>query len=189
MLSNILLTPQIAIPRLHGSAGRGLVVCVEMSQEPARECPKCGAKKVRRRARPGRTTPFRNMQALAVPEDFGIPTCGRCHHEFLDDETSAALQPLLQAAYQRALQRRVRQAIDAVTRYTSQRRLEQLLGLSQGYLSRLRAGAGTPSPELVSNLALIARDPPTRLRELERYWGEPDGDLPPLYGEPRPALR
>lgn len=160
-----------------------------MSKESARECPKCGAKQVRKRARPGRTAPYRNMQALALPDDFAIPTCGRCHHEFYDEETLAALQPVLQKAYQQALQRRVRQAIDAVTRYTSQRRLEQLLGLSQGYLSRLRAGAGTPSPELVSNLALIARDPAARLRELERYWGEPESTLPLLYAEPRESLR
>jgi transcriptional regulator with XRE-family HTH domain len=52
----------------------------------------------------------------------------------------------------------------------SQRKLELLLGLSQGYLSRLRAGKGAPSPELVSHLALIAHDPKVRLLELERYW-------------------
>ena len=55
-----------------------------------------------------------------------------------------------------------------------------LLGLSQGYLSRLRSGGGNPSPELVSNLALLAQDPKTRLSELERYWAEPtlDGEGP-----------
>lgn len=141
------------------------------------------------RARPGRTAPYRNMPALTLPEDFPIPTCGRCHHEFVDEATGKALQPVLQQAYQQVLQRRVRRAIDAVTCYTSQRRLEQLLGLSQGYLSRLRAGAGTPSPELVSNLALIAQDPPNRLRELERYWGEPDGDAPRRFDGEQPDLR
>ena len=58
--------------------------------------------------------------------------------------------------------------------HISQRQLERLLGLSQGYLSRLRSGAGNPSPELVSHLALLAKDPSTRLSELQRYWAEPE---------------
>ncbi|HRI51767.1 MAG TPA: hypothetical protein PLW65_16430 [Pseudomonadota bacterium] len=136
---------------------------------------KCGGKTVRKRMRPGRTIRYRNMNALAVPEDIPIPTCSRCHAEYIDAETAAALEEALRAAYRRALQQRARQAIDIVTSHISQRRLELLLGLSQGYLSRLRAGAGNPSPELVSHLALIAHDPAARLQELERYWAHPDG--------------
>ena len=52
-------------------------------------------------------------------------------------------------------------------------RLESLLGLSKGYLSKLRAGDRDPSPELVSDLALIAHDPDGRIQELERFWGRP----------------
>lgn len=136
---------------------------------------------MRKRARPGRTMRYRNMAALPIPDDFGIPTCGRCHAEYLDEATGQALEPLLRQAYQQVLQQRARQAIDAVTAHISQRRLETLLGLSQGYLSRLRAGAGNPSPELVSHLALIAHDPKLRLLELERYWATPEGL--PLRGE------
>ena len=51
--------------------------------------------------------------------------------------------------------------------------LENHLGLSQGYPSRLKAGAGTPSPALVLLLQLLALDPISRLREMERIWGEP----------------
>ncbi len=125
--------------------------------------------------RPGRTVRYRNMTALPVPEDLPIPTCSRCHAEYIDAETATALEGALRQAYRRALQLRARQAIDLVTKHISQRRLELLLGLSQGYLSRLRAGAGNPSPELVSHLALIAHDPAARLQELQRYWALPDG--------------
>ena len=59
---------------------------------------------------------------------------------------------------------------DILMLHISQRRLELLIGLSQGYLSRLRIGAGNPSAELVSHLAMLAHDPKTRLAELERYW-------------------
>lgn len=78
------------------------------------------------------------------------------------------------------MQLRVRRAIDKLMEYTSQRQLEQLLGLSQGYLSRLRSGAGNPSPELVSHLALIAMDPSAHLTELRRYWAE--YEPPPFLG-------
>jgi len=45
-----------------------------------------------------------------------------------------------------------------------------MIGLSQGCLSLLRIGAGNPSAELVSPLAMLANDPKTRLAALERYW-------------------
>ena len=159
-----------------------------MSQETARKCVKCGGNTVRKRMRPGRTARYRNMNALAVPADLPIPTCSRCHAEYIDAETATALEEALREAYRRALQQRARQAIDVVTQYISQRQLELLLGLSQGYLSRLRAGAGHPSPELVSHLALIAHDPESRLHELERYWAHPDG-LHPERTAPHPYLR
>ncbi len=114
------------------------------------------------------------MPTLAIPQDVVIPACGRCHSEYLDEESALALQPQLQAAYLDALRVRIRLAIDLLAEHISQRRLEQLLGLSQGYLSRLRAGAGNPSPELVSHLALLSQDPTQRLAELEHFWALPD---------------
>ena len=50
--------------------------------------------------------------------------------------------------------------------------MDRLLDLSQGYLSRLRAGDGVPSAILVSLLALLGNEP-TRLEELARYWTLP----------------
>ncbi|HNI61644.1 MAG TPA: helix-turn-helix transcriptional regulator, partial [Pseudomonadota bacterium] len=126
--------------------------------EPKR-CLRCGAKAVKPRLGPGRTTRYRTMPTLAIPEDVAIPACGRCQSEYLDEESALAIQPRLQTAYLLALHVRTRLAIDVLSQHISQRRLEQLLGLSQGYLSRIRAGAGNPSPELVSHLALLAQDP------------------------------
>jgi hypothetical protein len=147
-----------------------------MSQDSDLLCKQCGARSVSLLVRPGRSTKYRNMLALAVPDDFPVPTCGRCGAEQLDAVTRAALAPLLHEEYRRTLRLRVRRAIDTLSQHISQRRLELLLGLSQGYLSRLRSGSGNPSPELVSHLALIALDPKLRLTELERYWAEPTVD-------------
>lgn len=108
---------------------------------------------------------------VRLPAQVVVPTCGRCRCAFLDAATRQLLEPILRAGYQQVLRERVRVAIDALMGHISQRRLERLLGLSQGYLSRLRSGSGNPSPELVSHLALIANDPPGRLGELQRFWG------------------
>lgn len=143
------------------------------SSHSASLCPRCGAQAVRPRARDGRTMRYRNLARLPLPADVALPMCGRCRHDFVDADTQARLAPVLHEQYRRALQARVRLSIDALMIHTSQRKLEILLGLSQGYLSRLRSGGGNPSPELVSHLALLAMDPTTRLAELEQYWAAP----------------
>jgi len=145
-----------------------------------RKCIHCGARAVKPRTGVGRTTRYRTMPTMPIPTDILIPACGRCGSEYLDETSSASLAPRLQAAYQASLRTRARVAIDILSKHISQRKLEQRLGLSQGYLSRLRAGDGNPSPELVSHLGLLCQDPPKRLVELERFWALPDEEWPPL---------
>jgi transcriptional regulator with XRE-family HTH domain len=64
----------------------------------------------------------------------------------------------------------------------SKRSIERLLGLSQGYLSRLGRGAGNPSPALIALLTLLANDP-TRFAELEPRPAPPltYGDTPDVW--------
>ncbi len=57
--------------------------------------------------------------------------------------------------------------LQRLTEHVTQRRLEQSLGLSQGYLSKVRSGASNPSPVLASCLRLLAADPEHRLHEME----------------------
>lgn len=144
-----------------------------MSADLGGLCADCGAHAVHPHARAGRSHKYRELITLPIPSDFAVPTCGRCGKLHFDAPTMAALLPLLEAEYRRLLQVRIRQLLDRLSGYISQRRLEHLLGLSQGYLSRLRSGAGMPSTELVSHLALLANDPTERLRELERFWSHP----------------
>lgn len=148
--------------------------------QPLRRCIHCGTKAVKPRKGSGRTISYRTMPCMPIPEDILIPTCGRCKSEFLDEENSAVLAPSLQLVYLQSLRVRIRIAVDILSEHISQRRLERALGLSQGYLSRLRAGAGNPSPELVSHLAILCQDPPKRLIELERFWALPDDAWAPL---------
>lgn len=147
---------------------------------PLRRCIRCGAKAVKPRKGSGRTTNYRTMPCMPIPEDLLIAACGRCQSEYLDAQTSTTLGPQLQEVYLACLRTRVRIAIDILSRHVSQRRLERMMGMSQGYFSRLRAGAGNPSPELVSHLALLCHDPPKRIEELARFWSLPDEEWPPL---------
>jgi hypothetical protein len=128
---------------------------------------------VRLRKRPGRTLAYRTLPALLLPEDVALPSCSRCKAEFLDKPAREVLAALLAGLYAAELRRRIQDAIAALAPLVSQRRLEALLGLSAGYLSRLKAGAGTPSPALVLLLQQLALEPISRLREMERIWGEP----------------
>jgi hypothetical protein len=116
--------------------------------------------------------PFRNMTFLPLPATLEIPTCDRCGNEWIDPVTARALDDALQSAYADELRRRLEAALDAILAAVdiSQRRLEQLLGLSAGYLSRVRTRRGDPSAQLVSALSLIAQDPRRRLKELDRVW-------------------
>ena len=61
----------------------------------------------------------------------------------------------------------------------TRRPLTRFINLSQGYLSRLKAGDGLPGAPLVSLLAILAAHPEL-LSELELYW-----TLPPHESAPR----
>ena len=144
-----------------------------MSAEHGTRCHDCGAFAVHPVARAGRTHKYREFVTLPIPVDFAVPTCSRCGKTHFDAATMAVLLPLLESEYRRLLRRRIRQLLERLNDHISQRRLESLLGLSQGYLSRLRSGSGMPSTELVGHLALLANDPAGRLRELEQFWSQP----------------
>ena len=71
----------------------------------------------------------------------------------------------IREAIRAALRAKVTPLVSRACVRVSQRRLEAILGLSQGYLSRLANGSGTPSPPLVALLTLLANDP-ARLAEI-----------------------
>ena len=144
-----------------------------MNELKARRCHECGIGDVRPQAASGRVARYKNISKLPIPGDLLIPTCINCGAEWLDEEAARALDAALEVAYRAELQNRAQRAIEAITLHVSQRKLEHLLGLSQGYLSKLRARSRGPSAELVSQLALIAHNPKDRLRELEQYWNSP----------------
>lgn len=143
-----------------------------MSEFKPRRCRECGEGTIHPLAKEGRRMPFRNMSALLVPSTVAIPTCDACGNEWIDPKTADALDEALQGAYANELHKRLEAALDKILKTTEipQRKLEQLLGLSEGYLSRLRGRRGDASAQIVSVLALLAQDPKRRLKELDHLW-------------------
>jgi NMD protein affecting ribosome stability and mRNA decay len=139
----------------------------------ARRCRECGVGKITLLKKLGRVTPYKTFSALAVPADVETPTCDHCGAEWHTEETAARLDAALEAVYRGELGRRAKEALVALTEVATQGRLEQLLGLSQGYVSKLLSEERVPSAELVAHLALLAADPKTRLKELEDFWAHP----------------
>ena len=143
-------------------------------------CPCCGRHAVRPTAQPGRVCRYRHT-ALTLPADLLVPTCRRCKHLHLSFESSPELAAALEATYRAELIQRAATEITRLSRRLSQRKLELAIDLSQGYLSRLRAGDGVPSAVLVSLLALLGSEP-SRLDELARYWDLPLAPEPGARG-------
>ena len=133
-------------------------------------CPTCGTGRVRDLARSGRTLPFRTMKAISIPADLEIPTCDNCGETWLDELATTRLQDALESQFRVIVRGRFVAALDEIVRFVSQRKLEERIGLSQGYLSKLRSGVRDASPELVSLLGLIAIDPGARITELSQFW-------------------
>ncbi len=156
-----------------------------------KKCLHCSGNTVRLRRRPGRTIHYKTIAALPLPADLMIPTCSRCCAEYLDAETTQRLDNILSALYLAELRRLAGEAIKTLRQHISQRKLELRLGLSQGYLSRLLTDAGNPSPALVLLLAQIAREPESRLYEIERFWKEirPPQELTDTPGRARTRVR
>jgi hypothetical protein len=134
-----------------------------------KRCHECGVGKIRLLATPGRVARYRTIPNLEVPATFAIPTCDNCGAQWADEKNASALDSLLEDRFRVELRHRVRMAIEMLVSTCSQRELERTLGLSHGYISKLRAGDRDPSPDLVGLLTLLAAEP-SRIEELRSMW-------------------
>ena len=140
-----------------------------------KRCLRCNSVSVRPRRGVGRTRHYRVLAQLPIPDDFEIPTCGRCGSEYSEESIDRKLDQALASVYLDSLQALAKASIGRLTerdpetkrRFISQRRLELVLGLSQGYLSRLLSGHGTPSAPLVPLLGLLSLSPEQTLHEVQ----------------------
>jgi len=131
-------------------------------------CPGCKKGPIEPVAVAGRRAPFRNIPDLEIPATVSIPTCRSCGEEWFDWRATEAVQRALEDAYPKALASKAAAAIEALTQHSTQQELERLLGLSAGYLSKIKSGKEVSSP-LVALFLLLADDP-ERLADLRRLW-------------------
>jgi len=136
----------------------------------AGKCPRCRRAGVRERGETGRTIAYRVFADLALPDDVPIPTCGGCGATYFDAATTAALSPTLKNQYNKRLLGLAREALRKIKPHLSHRRLERLVSVSQGYLSRVQTKAVCVSAPLVALLMLIADSPVAQLAALHRCW-------------------
>lgn len=129
------------------------------------KCAACGQGQVVMLAKPGRRAAFKNIPDLEVPETLELPTCELCGAEWLDERAAAQLDIALADVYRRELSRKANYALRQLkAAKLRQWDLEPLLGLSPGYLSKVKAGKDI-SPMLASALLLLA-GAPGRVSEL-----------------------
>ncbi|MFY0572861.1 hypothetical protein ACN28E_54775 [Archangium lansingense] len=133
------------------------------------KCAECGQGQVVLVAKPGRRAAFKNIPDLEVPETVGIPTCEFCGAEWLDEDSTRRLDAALAEAYRRELSKKANCALRQLkAAKLRQWDLEPVLGLSPGYLSKVKAGKDV-SPTLTAALMLLA-GAPGRFVELQNAW-------------------
>jgi transcriptional regulator with XRE-family HTH domain len=132
-------------------------------------CTGCAEGHLEYRTGTGRRWRFKNIPDLEIPSDVPVLTCNTCGATSLDRETAQRLDAVLVPAYEAELRRKAVQALAVLSEAgVTQRDLEPLLGLSGGYLSKLRNGK-EPSGPLVSLLMLLATNPQA-VSQLKRLW-------------------
>ena len=133
------------------------------------KCHNCHKGTVTMLARPGRTAPYKSIPNLLVPEDLEIQTCDHCGEEWMTPEDATRIDAAMNSVYQQELLRRLRAVLPDAKEAS---RIERDLGLSRGYLSRLRKSTRPPNESLLAILALFRQHPST-LRQVEAFWQQP----------------
>jgi transcriptional regulator with XRE-family HTH domain len=107
---------------------------------------------------------------LELPATLMIPTCTECGELWIDEDDATQISAAAEKAYRQALLSKAEDAVGILRDAGHpQRDLERLLGISAGYLSKLRAGERDTSAPLVGALMLLAHDP-ARVAELRNAW-------------------
>lgn len=136
-----------------------------------RRCRECGEGSIASVARPGRFMRYKTMPRLEIPAEVAIPTCSKCGAEWINNKTADSIDEALERVYEEKLWLLARGFLDRLFEArVTQQRIESLLGLSQGYLSKLKNYERKPSPMIVTQLGLLAHDPERRTQEISDIW-------------------
>jgi hypothetical protein len=136
----------------------------------SKPCPSCERGTLTNRGGRGRRFPHRIFRELELPEDVELPTCDNCGKIIFNPKIAAAFDEGMSRAYQSQLSQLISEALSKLTpAFMTQQDLERALGLSRGYISKLKGGKES-SAVIAGLLGLLAVDPQARLTELEELW-------------------
>jgi hypothetical protein len=139
----------------------------------SRICPSCEKGILIPIARAGRLMPHRNLHEVPIPADFEIPTCNKCGAEIVGYALATRLDAVLEGEWQAELAKKAAVNVGRLQAARPLREWERLVGVSPGYLSKLKGGKAPAAP-LTALLELLA-NAPSRALEIERLWGWPAG--------------
>ncbi|MCC7108210.1 MAG: YgiT-type zinc finger protein [Deltaproteobacteria bacterium] len=132
---------------------------------PARRCVACGQGALERRTRSGRVDVYKGME-LPLPADLPLVECVACGERYVTAADAERIDRALSAAYTRQVRTRIEKDIETLRRHdVSLASVERALGLSEGYLSKIRKSV-EPSFQVVALLALVAADPRGTLQQI-----------------------
>lgn len=112
---------------------------------------------------------FRHLSKLPAAWEVEIPTCDTCGEEFIDRKVAAALDEAFEASLGELRKQMVESSLARMTEVLPQREWEHRLGLSPGYLSRLKGGKES-SVALVTLLGIIGLAPRAWSEKIEALW-------------------
>jgi hypothetical protein len=136
----------------------------------AKKCYECGQGTIQPLAVAGRIMAYKTLRDLEVPATLEIPTCDNCGSEWINDTVAEAIDEVMEPVYRAELAAMAKRAIEAIGLVIQQKELEQVLGLSAGYISKIKQGERQPNPDLVATLCSIATHPERRLKEIRDAW-------------------
>jgi predicted XRE-type DNA-binding protein len=131
-------------------------------------CPSCNGGEIKPRAGGERRMRYRQIPDLELPAELELPTCEGCGQAWLDAEATRRVEAALEEAYRAALVHKAEQAIETLRGHLPQRELERLLGVSAGWLSKVRNGKETSAP--MAALLMLLAEQPHRVESLRRLW-------------------
>ncbi len=133
----------------------------------SRRCVACGTGKLEPTNVCGMAFSYRDERALVADASLILPVCTCCGETRLDAEQTDALDAVLERAYVR---KRHADAATIIGRLLetglSQVDVERVLGLSRGYISKVRRGERTVSGSTLRELVMLAAYPRENLRAL-----------------------
>lgn len=131
-----------------------------MTTNKARErrCAACGKGPLKRTARAGRVDVYKGVE-LPLPAELALIECHACGERYVTAADAEKIDDALAASYTALVRARVETAIEKLQlRGVSIASVERELGLSEGYLSKIRKSV-EPSFQLVALLAIVAENP------------------------------